>query len=241
MAGPHEAEALITAQQHRSTHRPGRSAMSERQGSTTTLEGSRYRGRRRRRPSPHLGLRVRSNGFASGSACNARPPPSSGVSERECVTVCVRAGFLLFLSGSRCDQCSIGSFHERHCAALWPLYWHVGRNRMARRSVLDKESQRFVLEVWFCSFFNRAKALLPSFRVFPRQTPRWESRKVKRDVILDLVSEHPSALITTYDWKQIKHLKHVSEILAKHLKNNWNYCKHTQHSDKTLTSYATSK
>jgi hypothetical protein len=118
MAGPHEAEALITAQQHRSTHRPGRSAMSERQGSTTTLEGSRYRGRRRRRPSPHLGLRVRSNGFASGSACNARPPPSSGVSERECVTVCVRAGFLLFLSGSRCDQCSIGSFHERHCAAL---------------------------------------------------------------------------------------------------------------------------
>ena len=143
MAGPREAEALITAQQHSSTHRPGRSAISERQGSTTTPEGSRYR---RRRPSPHLGLRVRSNGFASGSACNARYP-SLLRCERARVRDSLRArGFSALFIGEPLRVQYRKLPRKALCGALTVILT-CGAEQDGPRLSLGKESQRFVLEV----------------------------------------------------------------------------------------------
>lgn len=132
---------------HSSTHRAGRSAISERQGFTTTmLEGSRYR--------PGSGGAAiasprSSRGFASVSACNSRAPLPLPVWAS--VTVCVRAGFLLFLSGSRSDQCSVLSFRERHRQGASTVILTCGAEQMANRSVLEKESLflRFVFHLFF--------------------------------------------------------------------------------------------
>jgi hypothetical protein len=106
LAGCHEAEALITGQ-HNSTRATGpaidhiRTTRIYHDAGRIEIPGGGGR------PSPHVGVRVRSNGFASGSAPPLATPGS----------VCVRAGFLLILCGSRSDQCcSVGSFHEGHCA-----------------------------------------------------------------------------------------------------------------------------
>jgi hypothetical protein len=40
----------------------------------------------------------------------------------------------------------------------------------------------------------------------------------EEDATPDLLLKHPDATLTTYVLRQIKHLKHASEILAKHLK-----------------------
>jgi t-SNARE complex subunit (syntaxin) len=50
--------------------------------------------------------------------------------------------------------------------------------------------------------------------------------------------KHTDAIIATYKRRQMKHLKHVSEALAKICEKTLeNYCKHTHHLDKILATY----
>jgi hypothetical protein len=50
--------------------------------------------------------------------------------------------------------------------------------------------------------------------------------------------KHPDETFATYVYRQVKHLKHTSETLAKtpekHMKS---HCKNIQHPDKTLAKY----
>jgi hypothetical protein len=74
---------------------------------------------------------------------------------------------------------------------------------------------------------------------FPRFTEARQQKDEEGDAILDLVLKHPDAINATYVRKQIKHLKHVSETLAKttekHLKT---FATRMQHQIKTFATYA---
>jgi len=54
----------------------------------------------------------------------------------------------------------------------------------------------------------------------------------------DILLKYPDAIFATYNRRQMRHLKHVSETLAKtrekHLKT---VVTHSQHPDKTFTTY----
>jgi hypothetical protein len=54
----------------------------------------------------------------------------------------------------------------------------------------------------------------------------------------DLLLQHPDETLATYIRKQLKHLQHTCETVAKHLKTLESRYKHMQHPDKTLATYA---
>jgi hypothetical protein len=57
---------------------------------------------------------------------------------------------------------------------------------------------------------------MPSRRPKEEKTPRRGSRKSdERDATPDLLLKHRDATLTTYVWRQMKHLKHASETFAK--------------------------
>jgi hypothetical protein len=56
----------------------------------------------------------------------------------------------------------------------------------------------------------------------------------ERDPTPNLLLKHSDATLATYVSRQMKHLKHVFETLAK---TPQNHCKTKQHSDKALATY----
>jgi hypothetical protein len=49
--------------------------------------------------------------------------------------------------------------------------------------------------------------------------------------------EHPNTIVTTYVWRQLKHLYMLLKYLKKHLKTLEKHCNHTQHPNKTNIMY----
>jgi hypothetical protein len=53
-------------------------------------------------------------------------------------------------------------------------------------------------------------------------------QKARRDATPDLLIKHSDAILATYKRRQMKHMNHVSETLAKtHERTLKNHCKHT--------------
>jgi uncharacterized circularly permuted ATP-grasp superfamily protein len=53
-----------------------------------------------------------------------------------------------------------------------------------------------------------------------RHTETMQQKLGMRDTIPDLFLKHPNTTVATYVSRQLKHLKHASETLKKHLKKH---------------------